>query len=88
MEYTHPIDRLMLRIRPALILGAYASFPIFMVSYGFAMHWLVTTAPLWASVPSVIAHLIVLLGIGSLIDIRSESRRWSEDGQSPLPPRS
>lgn len=75
MNPIHPVDRLMAKLRGPLIVGAMLCFPVFMVSYGFAMHWLLTTAPLWMSVPSLIAHLVVFLGVGSLIDTQEERRR-------------
>lgn len=81
MEYTHPVDRLVYRLRPVIILGAYASLPVFLISYGFMMHWLLTTAPIWASVLTVAAHLTCLLGIGSLIDMRSERQNSPQDGR-------
>ena len=61
-------------MRAPIIIAACACFPVFMISYGFALHWLVTTAPLWLGIPSIIAHLAVALGLAALIDTREERR--------------
>lgn len=70
MNKIHPVDRLMLKLRVPIIIGAALCFPVFMLSYGYALRWLITTAPIWISAPSVISHLVVFLGVASLIDIR------------------
>lgn len=76
MDPIHPADRIMRALRVPLIIGAVLCFPVFMLSYGYAMKWLITAAPFWISVPSVISHLAVFLGVASLIDSR-EARRQS-----------
>lgn len=70
----HPADRLARKARKPIIWGAALCFPVFLTSYGIAMQWVITTAPLWLSVPSVIAHLAVALGLAALIDTREERR--------------
>lgn len=72
MQYTHPLDRFMVRIRPLLIGAAVLSLPVMLISYGWMMKQLFTTAPGWVSVAVLISHLIVWLGISALIDMRSE----------------
>ncbi len=79
----HPLDRLMRHLRLPIIVLAYASFPVFLLSYGFAMKWLITTAPLWASIPSVISHILVMLGLAYRIDTPQAPHPSSEASQSP-----
>lgn len=75
MEPIHPADRIMRVLRVPLIIGAMLCFPVFMLSYGYAMKWLITTAPFWLSAPSVISHLVVFLGVASLFDSQEERRQ-------------
>lgn len=75
MDPIHPADRIMRVLRVPLIIGAMLCFPVFMLSYGYAMKWLITTAPFWLSAPSVISHLVVFLGVASLFDSQEERRR-------------
>jgi len=83
----HPLDRLFRHLRGPLIVLAWASFPVFLLSYGFAMKWLITTAPLWASIPSVISHILVMLGLAYRIDTPQSPHPSSEDAQSLRLPR-
>lgn len=75
MEPIHPADRIMRVLRVPLIIGAMLCFPVFMLSYGYAMKWLIKTAPFWLSAPSVISHLVVFLGVASLFDSQEERRQ-------------
>jgi len=81
MDYDHPLDRLGVRLRPLLIVGAGLCFPIFMVSYGLMVKHALMTWPVWGSVLTVIAHLVVCLGIAGLLDTRQERSRRQQDEQ-------
>ena len=77
----HPADRIARAMRGPILVSAFLCFPAFMLSYGLAMHWLITTAPLWIAIPSIIAHVAVMLGLASLIDTREERRHQKQDVQ-------
>lgn len=72
-------DRLGRAIRKPVIVLAYASFPVFILSYGAMLKSALQEWPLWASAPTVIAHVMVLVGVGFLFDIHQERQRSSED---------
>lgn len=81
MQREHPADRLARRLRTPFILSIYAGGPIALMSYAAMVHWLVTTAPWWISIPSITSHLAVSLGVSSLIDRTEEQRQRSADEQ-------
>lgn len=74
----HPLDRLFRHLRGPLIIMAVLSLPISLLSYAFAMKWLITTAPLWVSIPSVISHILVMLGLAYRIDTPQSPHQSSE----------
>lgn len=82
MEYSHPIDRLGVKMRPALVVLAAMCFPVFLISYGLMLHHALTTWPAWASAAMVFANLTVLSGLAALLDIRRERFQSRPDGQS------
>lgn len=69
-----PIDRLMRRGRGFILVLTALCFPIFLISYGFMVHAMLTTWGWWA-VPASVAHCIGWLGIASLFDIQQERRQ-------------
>jgi len=85
MDYTHPLDRLMLRLRTPIMIGAGFAAPVMVYSYGWLMVKAYELMPGWAFAASFIAHLIVWVGIGCLVDSLREQHPSKESAQSKLP---
>lgn len=75
MKSTHPIDRLVYRLRKPIIAAIYIAGPVMMFSYGWGVKELYFSAPGWLTAVVVIAHIIVWVGIGSLFDRQQERRQ-------------
>ena len=73
MEYTHPIDRALVRIRGLVIVLMIICAPVMLYTYGLIGVEVARDMGAWA-IPVVIAHLVVWLGIASLLDTRLERR--------------
>lgn len=85
MDYTHPLDRLMLRLRTPIMIGAGFAAPVMLYSYGWLMVKAYELMPGWAFATTFIAHLIVWVGIGCLVDTLREQHRPKEPVQSAPP---
>ena len=70
MHHSHPIDRLAVKLRPAMIVLAALAFPVFLISYG----WMIVLAfyawPGWAFAIAVASQVVGWLGISALLDKR------------------
>ncbi len=82
MEYTHPIDRLVYRLRWPIVWVAAISAPVFLFSYGKMMILAYDAWSGWAFGLAFTAHLVTLLSVASLFDSQQERRQSKEDGQS------
>jgi hypothetical protein len=74
MQYTHPLDRFMVRIRPALIGMAVLSLPVMLISYGVMLANFVTSQPDWLGALVFSAHFVGWICISALIDSLREKR--------------
>ena len=83
--YTHPIDRLVYRARPVILLLFWISGPIALYSYGKLTVLAVEQWPWWASLGMIISHLFALVAIGCLFDRQEERRRSPEAAPSEQP---
>jgi hypothetical protein len=70
MDQTHPLDRLALRIRPAIIVTAALCAPAFLISYAFLWRDAWYAWPGWIFAIALIAHVVGWLGISALFDTR------------------
>lgn len=84
----HIADRVTRNLRGVFIGLAGVSLPVFLIGYGFMLKNALTTWPLWASIPVVIAQIVVCLGLASLLDIRQERRNPSASAPLSQHPRS
>jgi hypothetical protein len=75
MQYEHPIDRLVYRLRVPILILAALSAPIMLISYGKMFVLAASTWPTWVIVPVFIAHLMGWIGIACLFDSLSERRK-------------
>lgn len=75
MQYEHPIDRLVYRLRVPIIILAALSAPIMLISYGKMFLLAVEAWPTWIIVVVLISHLMGWIGIGCLFDSLSERRK-------------
>ena len=82
MHHSHPIDRLVVKFRAALIVLAALCLPAFLVTYGLMVRSALTAWPWWGSAIMVVSHFTALLGLSSLIDIRQSQKSRTEGGQS------
>lgn len=82
MRYTHPLDRLFVRLRWLIVALAIVSAPIFLFSYGKMMVLAYQSWPGWASAATFIAHAVMLVAISSLFDSQQERRQLTEGEQS------
>lgn len=80
--YTHPIDRLVYRARPVILLLFWVSGPVALYTYGRLAVLAVEQWPWWASLGMVISHLFALVAIGCLFDRQEERRMSQEDDPS------
>lgn len=72
MQHTHPIDRLAVKLRSAIILLSALSLPVFLISYGWMIFLAFHAWSGWAFSISVVAQVLGWLGISALFDIRQE----------------
>jgi hypothetical protein len=72
MHDAHPIDRFARRIRGVVIILAALSLPIGLFSYGWMLKDALAAWPLWASIPAIVAQVVVWMGVASLIDARQD----------------
>lgn len=70
MPYSHPIDRLVMKLRPALIVLTALLGPVFLLTYALMLKHALTTWPWWGIAITVPAHFICWIGISALIDTR------------------
>lgn len=81
MPYAHPIDRLVVKLRPALIVSAALFLPVFLFTYALMLKTALTTWPWWGVALTVGSHLTGWLGLSALIDSRQQQTRQPQDGQ-------
>ena len=67
-----PIDRVVRRLRPALMALGLMAFPVFMLSYGYMIKLFYQSVPVWIFVLMVVTHLMVWIGMSCLDDYRRE----------------
>ena len=82
MDYTHPLDRLVYRLRKPIIAAIYLAGPITLFSYGWGIKQIFDVAPGWVTALVVVANIIVWAGIGCLFDQQQERRQSSRPEQS------
>lgn len=75
MRYTHPIDRIMARLRLPVLILAVLSAPIYLYSYAKLMVMAYEVWPGWIFAPVIVAHLVTLCAVASVIDIQQERRQ-------------
>lgn len=75
MQYTHPIDRLMYRLRGPIIVLAALSMPVMLFSYGKMALLALDAWPGWVFGCAFAAHIIAWVGIGCLVDSLTEKRQ-------------
>lgn len=66
----HPIDRMVVFLRPLFYVLAVLSLPIFLFSYGWMIKQMVEQWHLAFAIGAAFSHLFIFLGIGSLFDSR------------------
>lgn len=86
MHYENIFDRIVYQMRPVILALVYLALPVSLFSYGKMFVLAFTNWPWWASLAALIAHLIVLLGIGCLFDIQQERQTLREVDQDARPP--
>lgn len=74
MRYSHPIDRLAVKLRPALAVLAVVAFPVFLFSYAQMLIAAYYTWSGWAFAIALGSHLVGWLGISALFDSLKERR--------------
>lgn len=67
-------NRLAYRLRPFFFVGAALSFPVFMISYGYALKLLSDAVPKWVFLIVCLAHVTVWIGASMLHDFQQERR--------------
>ena len=82
MRYTHPIDRLVVMLRPAIAVLAVLALPVLLFSYGKMLAMAYYAWPGWAFALTIAAHLMGWLGISALFDSQQERRSMTQDEQS------
>lgn len=78
MQYTHPLDRLIYRLRGPILLVAALSMPIMLFSYGKMALLALDAWPGWAFGCALAAHIIGWIGLGCLVDSLTEKRQSQE----------
>lgn len=74
MQYTHPLDRLVYRLRVPLLVLAMLSAPVMLFSYGKMAMLAYEAWPGWVFACAIIAHFVAWVGIGCLFDSLRERR--------------
>jgi len=82
MQYSHPIDRLAVKLRPALLVLVALWGPTMLISYGLMLKSAFETWPWWGFALTIASHVMGWLGISALIDTRREQTHRTSDGQS------
>ncbi len=82
MQNEHPIDRFARSVRGPVVVLAAICLPVCLLSYGWMVKSAIETWPLWASIPAIVAQIVVFLGIASLLDTRQE-RKNRQQGERP-----
>ena len=72
MQYTHPIDRLMYRLRGPILVIAALSMPVMLFSYGKMALLALEAWPGWVFGCALAAHIMGWIGIGCLVDSLKE----------------
>lgn len=88
MEYTHPLDRLLYRMRKYVLLAAIIAAPISCYSYAWMVSDLAMALPWWMGIILVLSHLVTLLSIAALFDRRQERQSMRLYEPDEQPPRS
>lgn len=78
MQYTHPIDRLMYRLRGPIIVIAALSMPVMLFSYGKMILLALEAWPGWMFACAFAAHIMGWIGIGCLVDSLKERHQSQE----------
>ena len=78
MQYTHPIDRLMYRLRGPIIVIAALSMPVMLFSYGKMILLALEAWPGWMFACAFAAHIMGWVGIGCLVDSLKERHQSQE----------
>ena len=81
MPYTHPLDRMAVKFRPALIAVAALCFPVFLFSYALMIKAAFEAWPWWGTTLMAGSHLMGWLGLSALFDNRQEQKSRSEVAQ-------
>ena len=71
----------MRRIRGLVLLMALISAPIAIVTYGWMFQQVALVMPWWLAAPTIISHLIAVIGVCSLFDSRQERQQTQEHGR-------
>ena len=70
MQHSHPIDRLAVKLRPAIVWLAVLCLPVFLLSYGGMLFLAFYAWPGWVFAIAVAAQIVGWLGISALFDKR------------------
>jgi len=85
MQKEHPLDRLGRKLQTPLIWSLWVSGPIAVFTYGKAIIAYAWTLPGWLTFIVVLSHIVMFVGVASLIDRQQARRQSSESGQSAPP---
>lgn len=67
-----PIDQTIRRLRPAIFAVAAMAFPVFLLSYGYAIKLLYQNMSAWMFVLVAVSHVTVWIGMSCLADHQRE----------------
>ncbi len=87
MRYTHPLDRLIYRLRWPIVGLGVISAPIYVFSYAKMIVLVYETWSTWGFAITFIAHVVMLLAVASMFDSQQERHQSKEDEQSGAHPR-
>lgn len=85
MQYEHFLDRLVYRARPAILFLFVIAGPVMLFSYGKLIIMAAQQWPWWATLITVIAHVLSFAAIGCLFDIQEERRKLRSTRQDEQP---
>lgn len=68
------MDEAVRRFRPIIFAIAAMAFPVFLLSYFYAIKMLYQALPMWAFVLVCLSHITVFVGMSCLDDYRQERR--------------
>ena len=82
MQYTHPLDRLVYRLRFPIVVGAVISAPVMLISYGMMMVDFVMAQPGWLGAIIFASHFTGWIGLSALFDSLKEKQQTRQADRS------